>query len=364
MQSKDRAVSLLALVLVATAAIPQPGKAVAGPAEAQAVQPQPSIPFSHPAFQSTWERTDKLTAQGLVLRSYYWGPGPNTPGLLEDYAEGQGGKRLVQYFDKSRMEINDPNADPNNPFFVTNGLLTVELISGEMQTGNATFEQRGAADIPLASDTDDPNAPTYASFQKVSNTSLGDHFAEARLSQVITSTIDKLGNIGYDPTKATDPGAQIVYFEPSTHHNVPKVIWDFLNQSAPTYDSAAGLVRHARLSDPWFYATGYPISEPYWARVKIAGVPNVDVMIQAFERRVVTYVPSLPAAFKVQMGNIGQHYYDWRYGGGAPPPPTVEPLPTRTPTVTPTRTAVLSITPTPTPPGGTIIPQPTVTEGP
>src|SRR5690349_1097287 len=120
--------------------------------------------FAHAAFQKTWERTDRPVSFGQVQRSFYWGPNPNTGGLLEDYAEGIGGKRLVQYFDKSRMEINDPNADPNNPFFVTNGLLTVELISGRMQVGNQAYETRTPADIPLASDTDDPNAPTYHSF--------------------------------------------------------------------------------------------------------------------------------------------------------------------------------------------------------
>ncbi len=38
-----------------------------------------------------------------------------------------------------------------------------------------------------------------------------------------------------------------------------------------------------------------------------------NVMIQAYERRVLTYVPTNPPTFQVEMGNIGQHYYDWRY---------------------------------------------------
>jgi hypothetical protein len=42
---------------------------------------------------------------------------------------------MVQYFDKSRMEINNPNGDKNSPFYVTNGLLTVELMSGKIQVG-------------------------------------------------------------------------------------------------------------------------------------------------------------------------------------------------------------------------------------
>src|SRR6185295_11093618 len=52
-------------------------------------------------------------------------------------------------------------------------------------------------------------------------------------------------------------------------------------------------------------------------RVRIGGQPH-DVLIQAFQRRVLTYVPDNPAAWRVQMGNIGQHYYRWRYGSAAP----------------------------------------------
>ena len=41
-------------------------------------------------------------------------------------------------------------------------------------------------------------------------------------------------------------------------------------------------------------------------------------MVQIFERRALTYTASNPAAFKVEMGNIGQHYFAWRYASGAP----------------------------------------------
>ena len=38
------------------------------------------------------------------------------------------------------------------------------------------------------------------------------------------------------------------------------------------------------------------------------------MLIQLFQRRALTYTPSNSAAFQVEMGNIGQHYYVWRYG--------------------------------------------------
>src|SRR5207344_629264 len=98
------------------------------------------------------------------------------------------GTRLVQYFDKSRMEINNPNGDQNSPFYVTNGLLTIELISGQMQIGDNSFVNRYSAHIPISGDTDDANAPTYASFLTVSNTRRGDHPQPNRIGQFVTGT--------------------------------------------------------------------------------------------------------------------------------------------------------------------------------
>ncbi|NJM07394.1 hypothetical protein HC891_16235 [Candidatus Gracilibacteria bacterium] len=56
---------------------------------------------------------------------------------------------------------------------------------------------------------------------------------------------------------------------------------------------------------------GYPISEPYWMRVQVNGA--TFVLAQAFERRVLTYNPTNAPAWQVEMGNVGQHYYTWRY---------------------------------------------------
>ena len=39
-----------------------------------------------------------------------------------------------------------------------------------------------------------------------------------------------------------------------------------------------------------------------------------DVLVQLFQRRVLSYTPGNPAGFEVEMGNVGQHYYAWRYG--------------------------------------------------
>jgi sortase (surface protein transpeptidase) len=290
--------------------LPFSGAALARPAVALPA----SMPFVDSAFETVWMRNDQPVAARAVARSWTWGPAPMAAGL-EPYADAPdgSGKRLVQYFDKARMEINNPRGNPEDRWFVTNGLLTVELISGRMQVGDNKFEMRKPADIPIASDPDDANAPTYASFGTVSNTSAGEKRQPDRSNGgYATERIDKAGHVTDDPSKRV-PEARIVYYEKATGHNIPKVFMEFLNSK--------GIVRqgistaNAPLLDPWVFAMGLPISDAYWARVKIEGKMQ-DVLIQAFERRVLTYAPGLPSGWQVQMGNIGQHYYQWRYGTG------------------------------------------------
>jgi hypothetical protein len=269
------------------------------------------FPFADPAFKNIWARTDQLVLSGQVSRTWFWGPGPNTPGLIEQYNQGVGGKRLVQYFDKSRMEINNPAGDRSQPFFVTNGLLTVELISGYIQLGDADFVKFHPACIPMSGDFGDTLAPTYFTYQGVSNTQAGDHNQPDRTGQNATETIDRNGTVGNDPSKANVPGVQFVHYEPTTHHNIPKIFWDFLNSSGPVLNAQGQVVTEA-LIQPWNYASGLPISDPYWAKARINGEVK-DVMIQAYERRALTYVPTNQQGFQVEMANIGQHYFDWRY---------------------------------------------------
>jgi hypothetical protein len=306
--------------------------------------PAAAVDFAHPAFRRVWDRTDSLVASGQVSRTWFWGPEPRAA-AQEQYVDSPTGTgtRLVQYFDKSRMEINNPAADPNSPWFVTNGLLTVELISGFMQIGDNAFVARYSANIPVSGDADDTQAPTYASFVAVSNTRLGNHYQPDRRGQYATWTINKAGQVGDDPTKASVPGARIAYYEPITRHNIPDIFWQFLNATGPI--SETGQIVNKRLIEPWFYASGLPISDAYWSRVKIKGEMQ-DVLIQAYERRVLTYVPTNPRGFEVEMGNIGLHYYDWRYRDAGKPTGTVTAV---AGTTTPLSTATASPgTPTPT----------------
>ena len=309
------AIALALCALVAAGAVLLTG------AQAQA----PS--FANPAFEVLWDRTDGVVASGEVQRPWVWGPAPSAS-MNEAFAGLPGNAHLVQFFDKGRMELNDPSADPNDPFYVTNGRLAIELISGQAQTGLTSFANYGTAQINLASDADDPSAPTYGSFNGVSNLpGTGDaRRAPDRTGTVVRTAIDRMGVTQPWPEDHPDYGVRITHYEEITGHNIPGIFWDYLNQQ--TTIMQGGEVVQGPLFYPWFAVTGYPISEPYWSYVKVAG-KYTDVLIQAYERRVLTYVPHLPSPFKVQMGNIGQHYYDWRYGGGTKP---ATPRPVATPT--------------------------------
>ncbi len=276
--------------------------------------------FADPSFESVWRRTDKPVADGRTARSWVWGPEPFTDGMQEPYAEAPGGTRTVQYFDKSRMEINDPNADRSSQWFVTNGLLVREMVDGRIYTGNSSYTQANPSGEAVAGDpaVNNPNCTTYASFTYLTWTPAGD-----RTGQKVTATLARDGTVGDDGSKAGYGGTEIAHFEPTTGHNVPKVLWDYMNASGLIY---SGGYHNGQVVD-WLFAMGYPISEPYWARCTVGGVEK-DVLVQLFERRVLTYTPSNSAGWQVEMGNVGRHYYNWRYGGGSSTPaPQPQPQP-------------------------------------
>lgn len=285
---------------------------VGGAASTSGEAPAPSDgSFADPAFRSVWERTDLPLANGapgLQPRSWIWGPQPITGGMREPYAEGENGARLVQYFDKSRMEINNPDA-ARDQWFVTNGLLVQELIEGRVQIGNNLFEDRVPAEQAVAGDPIEinPDAPTYRSFRSVAFP-VSSERASSRVGQVVTAVLNKDGTVLDNPDLARY-NVTLALYEEQLGHNIPQVFRDFFNQQGVIYRE--GRYERGPIID-WTFVVGLPISEPYWARVKVGGVEK-DVLMQAFQRRVLTYTPDNPDGFKVEMGNVGQHYLRWRY---------------------------------------------------
>lgn len=286
-----------------------------------------------PAFDRVWGHCDQPVAAGMVARSWMWGPAPFFA-AYEPYAEGPGGQHLVSYFDKSRMEINNPGGDRNSTWFVTNGLLVVDMIAGRIQTGNYSYVPVAPAQIPVAGDTATSlAAPTYAGLAGVASLA-GDHRAADRQGQMIVESLNRAGAVGtFD---AMTGYARYGNYQPVTGHNIADVFWRFMTQQGVVYHD--GRYEHETLVD-WLFAMGYPITEPYWIQIHV-GTSDRWVLMQAFQRRILTYSPTNPAGWEVEMGNVGRAYFDWRYPA-TPPAPT----PTFTPTPTPRPQAHITLDP-------------------
>ena len=259
-----------------------------------AMDVQAASGFASDLINTNWNQAERVQPN-------FWGPlATARDGQQEPYKEAPNGKRTVQYFDKARMEQFDPNAR------VTTGLLTVELKSGKVQLGDNTFEQRSPAAVNLAGDPS-TDSVTYADLSK-----LNEHYDNAPTtpSAYVFTNDHNFHFLSNDEGKQyaaqfdAPSGDTFVYqSDPSNRYGqyVYTPFATFISQL-----SAAGI--------PADQTPGYAISPVIVAQVPIGGKATT-VFIQAFERRVLTYNPNNPAAFRVEFGNIGQHYYRWRYGG-------------------------------------------------
>ncbi len=237
--------------------------------------------FATPAFQTQW-------VAGEAIETNFWGPLTTSDGgRTEYYKDAPAGQRRVQYFDKGRMEWTDP------PGLVTNGLLPVEMIRGRVQFGDNTFVSKPSPNIAIAGDPSNAG-PTYATLGGRASGILAP--APVQTGTPVTTVMSATGDISQGtPT----PGATLSGYDTQTRHNVASVFADYRNR--------AGLA-----------TIGLAISEPFRAGFVVSGQPK-DVVVQVFERRVLTYTAANTPSFQVEMGNAGLHYYQWRYPPGAPP---------------------------------------------
>ena len=272
-----------------------------GPLASVATAADPSL---DPSMTALWERTDRPVANGEVDRSWLWGPqADHIQYEPYTYAPLSNNQRLVTYFDKSRMEINDPTSDPNDVWHVTNGRLVYEMMTGKIQVGQDpdVFTTALPANIPVAGDPYSYNTPTYQTLGRL----LGG--SSDQTGHEVTATLDASGTIGQNlaPAANVNQASFISYPGPgdtTVGHNIPDVFWTFLTQQISPLVTPAN----------WVFVTGYPLTEPYWTKATVNG-NETDVMVQCFERRCLTYTPTNNDPYKVEMGNVGQHYYSWRY---------------------------------------------------
>ena len=292
------------------------------------VLPAGAADFGDPAFGTQWQAGEAITPN-------FWGPSVATKSAEQYLYSGTNRTRFVQYFDKGRMERYD--GVTNTPGTkVTNGLLATELITGRLQIADDQFTARTPPAIPIAGDTDG-GGPTYAFLAGPAATELTAN-TPTRVS--VNGKVDALvaGSMVTHTTPGTVKDARTftVYDDP-THHNVP--------QAFAEYRTTVGLAN-----------IGYAKAEPFVTTVKVAGKLQ-EVMVQVFERRVLTFTASNPPMFQVEFGNIGQHYYQWRYQT----PDATATVPASTPTTTTSTTAPATAIATPSGPTG---PTPTATTPP
>jgi hypothetical protein len=226
--------------------------------------------FADPRFQQQWQ-------QGEALAPNFWGPLANAhDGQQEAYTDAADGQRLVQYFDKGRMELTNGA--------LTNGLLAVELVTGKMQLGDNTFMIRFAPEIPIAGDPDG-GAPTYTDLSTTAAAALAT--TPMRTGMVLSGSVLNGKYTETPPTRSAGevPALVLTAYDTATEHNVMSAF--------AAYRSRVGLS-----------TVGLAISEPFLTTYTVAGVKTQGV-VQLFERRVLTYVAANPVAFRVEMGNIG-----------------------------------------------------------
>ncbi|MHB8645501.1 MAG: hypothetical protein ACYDAR_06910, partial [Thermomicrobiales bacterium] len=200
------------------------------------------IPFGSPAFAAQWNSIEPHVPN-------FWGPAYQNL-FPEQYQEATGGQRYVQYFDKARME----QTTANGP--VTNGLLTVELMSGQRQFGDTTFVAYPPANIPVVGDPTNV-FPTYAS--------LAASVLPAKISQNAApngNVYNADGTLTVNSQLAAFPGAVFGSYQSDPGgrfaHTIPLAFWAYLSA----------------LPIPWQTAMGFPLTEAVWVNVTLNGAPT------------------------------------------------------------------------------------------
>jgi sugar lactone lactonase YvrE len=261
------------------------------------------------AFDAVWSATDRAVENGTASYSWFWGPTIRAQ-RFEWYTESPDQQREVRYYDKSRMEINNPGGDPNNIYYVTNGLLTVELVTGQLKRGDNPndFEQRQPANQLVAGDPlNNPGTPSYATFGPHVTVDAKTNRSPDKTGQPATAYMSGGGQVSTTESR----GVTLANYQSITGHNIASVFWDWFNNPSSGFRPDIGI--------DWLYTAGLPISEPYWIDSTVGGSTK-RVLVQLFERRVLTYTDSNNDPYRIEWGNIGMHYQGWREAPAGPAP--------------------------------------------
>lgn len=277
-------------------------------------------PTDKSTFDTAWNATDSPVYLNQ-RQSWLWGPQPFTGALPEGY--GKDSTRVVQYWDKGRMER---VSDGKGGFVTSVGKLAWEMLTGKVDLGDNNSTAVGAAKIPLigaSRDTDrniaalalgqprpDKLAPTYADASGEAANRTNDYKGAA-----VSWLLRPGGKIEAFPSGTQPPVTVLLTnYDATTGHNVADVFARWYDQTfftSPDGDPAhtlnAQLQNNTTQLDP-----GHPLTDPFWVEVTIDGSDRY-VLVQVFERWVLTYSPHNPVGWQIEIGNVGFQYYVWRY---------------------------------------------------
>lgn len=214
---------------------------------------------AHPATASTTVRQAPQVA--APFREYYAAyQGLRVLGApLSPLREVDG--YAAQYFEKGRLEDHrDAVTDPQWAFMY--GRLTAELM------GSATYQRQPVnATSTTYGDLRERTLPMYRH-------AVPAHFTSGTL------TLPDGVFVPYDPELRAAPG-----------YIVPQYFWHYIT-------------RTELFPGGWLHDVGLPMTDAFVADTVKNGKPR-QIMVQAFERTILTYDPLNPPAWQVERGNIG-----------------------------------------------------------
>ncbi|HEX2035336.1 MAG TPA: hypothetical protein VHS99_14250 [Chloroflexota bacterium] len=176
------------------------------------------------------------------------------------------GGRFAQYFEKGRME--DHTGESNDP----NWQFQYGLLVDELQTSRSTIAIGGEI-----------STLDYAKVNALAQ-------EEARVQPPANF---RGGTMANGDGSVFVPYSQAL--QPAPGHNVSPIFWPYMNRA----DLFPG---------GWLHDIGLPMTEAIPAVVTKGTLANRQILVQVFQRTILTYDPMNPTDFQVERANVGTDY--------------------------------------------------------
>ncbi len=270
------------------------------PTPMQVVQAeQQPVAFDSEQLLNIWQHADQPVIDRQETRGWMWGMSAMVA-HYDPYHTSTTSPPQLQYLPNGWANGVLASPDPADPWFITFGFLTQDLMNNALQSEADWTIPRRSADMPLVGDSHDTTAPSYTSFQRVMGTRFPDLTGEP-----VLDTLDHEGTIGLYTGERYDE-ARLAFFFEQTGHNIPLVFWEFLNNRGNNTEAGRGDTADRSLAEAyktWQHTIGPPLTEPYWVNVTLDSEAQ-HVLVQVFQRRVLTYTPTKPVEEQITMLDV------------------------------------------------------------